>query len=257
MVTVFLWLWAMPGLSQPVVAARSAANIEVWLLTASPDDSVVRGARMGAEEVARTAALLGRQFVLHELAVTSSAEADRLAGSIAKSHGARFVLLDLNDDVACAVANAYDAGSSAVVLNARIQSRPCPARWLALRLRQDRRNALLEQSGMDAGTLRIDEWHPSLQRFGAGELNERYERRAHAAMDGDAWAGWFAIKAAAEASLRLDRVDRGAFLAPSAPAFDGHKGVALRFDASGMLEQPVYLIDLREGSAGRVIKEIS
>ena len=46
------------------------------------------------------------------------------------------------------------------------------------------------------------EWHASLERYGAGELNERYARRFGRRMSSTAWCGWAATKAVVEAALR-------------------------------------------------------
>lgn len=75
-------------------------------------------------------------------------------------------------------------------------------------------------------------WRPSLQKFGAGELNERFLRETKHPMDEAAWLGWVAVKIAAESALR------GQDLANI--RIDGHKGVPLRFDANRQLVQPVY-----------------
>ena len=85
------------------------------------------------------------------------------------------------------------------------------------------------------------EWDPALERFGAGELNERFRRRAGRPMTADAWCGWVAVKAIAEAALHARS------LAPADVAdalralrFDGHKGQPLYFDARQQLVQPTY-----------------
>jgi hypothetical protein len=60
-------------------------------------------------------------------------------------------------------------------------------------------------------------------------------------MTADAWCGWVAVKAIAEAALRARS------LAPADVAdalralrFDGHKGQPLYFDARQQLVQPTY-----------------
>ena len=77
-------------------------------------------------------------------------------------------------------------------------------------------------------------WHPSLKKFGAGELNERFLRQTKHPMDEAAWLGWIAVKIAAEAGLRGREI--------GATKIDGHKGVMLRFDSNGQLVQPLYLV---------------
>src|SRR4051794_29227539 len=41
-------------------------------------------------------------------------------------------------------------------------------------------------------------WHPSLDKFGALELNARFRKRFHTDMNSYAWAAWFAVKVAFE-----------------------------------------------------------
>jgi len=116
-----------------------------------------------------------------------------------------------------------------------------------------RRRAALERwpgKGPRAG-LRVVEWHPALVRYGALELNQRFTARFHQPMAPLAWAGWVAVKAWAELSLRAgtgDPVDRLLAL-----RFDGHKGVRLRFDPrTHELVQPLYVV----GPDGKLLGEV-
>jgi len=85
------------------------------------------------------------------------------------------------------------------------------------------------------------EWQSDLQRFGAGELNERFRRQAGRPMTADAWCGWVAMKAIAEASLHARSTAPGDVAdALRVLRFDGHKGEPLYFDDRLRLVQPVY-----------------
>jgi hypothetical protein len=225
------------------VSAAPPGLIEVWLVTAVPQGEVAIGARAGAEEMTRTATLLGRRFVLRELHAETAAGVSRAVGRVQQSQQVGFAILDIDENAACDLARRLAAAGQVVLLNARVMARSCDAPLLQLRLPEAARQRLLSTVGAPGG--RLDEWHSSLVRFGAGELNERYQKRTRLAMTGDAWAGWFATKVAAETLLRLDSPDHDVMVSDSTPAFDGHKGVALRFDASGVLRQPVYLIEKR------------
>jgi ABC-type branched-subunit amino acid transport system substrate-binding protein len=102
-------------------------------------------------------------------------------------------------------------------------------------------------------------WHPSLERFGAAQLNDRFRARFGAPMDGAAWAGWMAVKVLWEASLRA-RTTEGAgiraYLARESTQFDGHKGWPLSFRAwDRQLRQPLYLVAPAEGGT-RVVAEV-
>jgi hypothetical protein len=72
-------------------------------------------------------------------------------------------------------------------------------------------------------------------------------------MDGNAWAGWAAVKIAAEAALRTgsnDPVKLLGFLESPTSQFDGHKGWPLTFRiADHQLRQPLYVVS-RDTSAG-------
>jgi hypothetical protein len=84
------------------------------------------------------------------------------------------------------------------------------------------------------------EWHHALKRYGALELNERYRRAYDEPMSAAAWAGWFAVKCAAEAAFRSS--PQGIAESLRTLHVDGHKGVALRFLADRTLDQPLYLV---------------
>ena len=241
--TIVFLLWASSLGSGPVAEAPAARQAVVWLLTDAEDGAIARGAAMGAEEMMRTTTLLGARFVLHRVAATS-------ANVSLDLRAPAFIVLDIATSQACAVSRRFAGQQGVVVLNARVDSGGCETPPLRLRLPPHQRETLLAEAGSPGS--RVEEWHPSLQRFGAQELNERYERWAHAPMSAESWAGWFATKVAAEATLRLPRVTRQALVGPDAVTFDGHKGSPLRFDASGVLQQPVYLID----ASGKIIKEI-
>jgi hypothetical protein len=88
------------------------------------------------------------------------------------------------------------------------------------------------------------EWHPSLEKYGAEQLNERYTRRIGRPMDAAAWIAWMLVKVAVDAQLR------GVTL--PAARFDGHKGVPLIFDARRHLRQPLCVVDGRGALLGVV-----
>jgi YVTN family beta-propeller protein len=99
-------------------------------------------------------------------------------------------------------------------------------------------------------------WHPGLTRYGAAELNERFERRFGRSLDGRGWASWMAVKLLWEAAFRTGSTDAerlAAYLSGEA-RFDGHKGEPLSFGTrDGQLQQPVYLLrpgDPRPGDGG-------
>jgi hypothetical protein len=85
-------------------------------------------------------------------------------------------------------------------------------------------------------------WHPSLSRYGASELNERFERKYTSPMTEAAYLGWIAVKAIVEAELRR-KPDEEFCKTLAGLRFDGHKGRPLFFDASTRtLSQPSYVV---------------
>jgi ABC transporter substrate binding protein (PQQ-dependent alcohol dehydrogenase system) len=95
-------------------------------------------------------------------------------------------------------------------------------------------------------------WSPALERFGASQLNDRYRTMFKSEMDGGGWAGWMAVKTAAEAALRARSTDPRkmlVYLEANSTAFDGHKGWPLTFRrADHQLRQPLYIVVTSTGS---------
>jgi len=79
------------------------------------------------------------------------------------------------------------------------------------------------------------EWHARLEKYGAEQLNDRFTRKTGERMDAAAWIGWMLVKVAVDAELRD--------VALAAGRFDGHKGVALSFDAQRRMQQPMCIVD--------------
>ena len=88
------------------------------------------------------------------------------------------------------------------------------------------------------------EWHASLEKYGAEQLNERFTRKTGEPMDAAAWIAWMLVRVVVDAELR------GVALA--AGRFDGHKGVALSFDAQRRMQQPMCIVDSTGGLLGVV-----
>jgi hypothetical protein len=91
----------------------------------------------------------------------------------------------------------------------------------------------------------VAEWHASLVKFGASDLNERFTRAFHAPMTPRAWCAWVAVKAVGEAALR-GGPGADACRALAALRFDGHKGMPLSFQ-DGELVQPLCLVVREHG----------
>ena len=243
MLALFLCAWAL-GSDAAVREGPRTRDAVVWLVAADEHGSVASGARMGAEEMTRTASLLGAKFVLHVIS------GDSVKTRLTVDPPA-FVVTDLDGPQACQIATRFRNTPAVIVMNTGLTNAQCDTPMLWLRVPDPQRDRALGAAGIPEGS-RVEEWHAGLQRFGAQELNERYERWAHEPMSAGAWIGWIAIKIAAEASLRLPTVSRAALVGARAPTFDGHKGVPLRFDRSGVLQQPACVVD----RSGGLIKEV-
>jgi hypothetical protein len=88
---------------------------------------------------------------------------------------------------------------------------------------------------------RVVEWHPSLARYGAKDLNDRYRKQTGEPMNAEAWRAWFAVKALVDSALRAAEADRCRALGRA--RFDGHKGRPLLFDPdTRVLRQPLYIV---------------
>lgn len=123
---------------------------------------------------------------------------------------------------------------------------PRPPRPLIFRVASSprrRQEALARQTRRD---VRVVDWHPDLERFGAEQVNERFRRRFGRPMDEGAWHGWMAVKIAVELALQIPPgASRTLLSALRTSVFDGHKGAQLRFGEDHYLDQPVYLVDSR------------
>jgi hypothetical protein len=148
-----------------------------------------RGVRLGAQEAERLATLLGHRF-------------------------------DLRHDGTGIAVVARQSRRSAIPLVAMtgVSEAPCVFVTASMETERAEARARLAKEVVD--------WHPGFRRYGASELNERFEKAFGVPMTADAWHGWVAIKAVTEAAIRGD--DLCTELARL--RFDGHKGRALTFD---------------------------
>jgi ABC-type branched-subunit amino acid transport system substrate-binding protein len=230
--------------------------------------SVARGVRLGAAESKQTAALFGDDVELYEaegsgaaalaaaekllsarqvqvLIGVSAADADVLS-RFAESHRILFLNAASRSQALRAACRRYTfhvEATDAMYMNAATAAQQWPVSMSA------GASAQTAGSGRDSVTL----WGPSLQRFGASQLNDRYRDRYQLGMDGFAWAGWAAIKIATEGALRTRSTSPAklvAYLESPATQFDGHKGWSLTFRlADHQLRQPLYIARL-QGAGG-------
>ena len=236
-------------------APRRAATLRIGLVAPPAGaESAARGVTLGVEEAARTGELFGQAVELR----TGTAEELLGGGGVAALVGGW-------DEAGCRELGARAASAGALFLNVG-----CTAD--ALRGAECRRGTFhveasdaMRRDALAAATVGADApsaviWHPSLERFGAAQLNQRFRARFAAEMDGPAWAGWMAVKALWDASLRARTVEPAglrAHLEGAATRLDGHKGWPLSFrPADRQLRQPLYLVADAPGGTMRVVGEV-
>ena len=257
----------------PLLAASAAAQqpitLRVGLVTrVSPSPtavSVTRGVQLGAAEAKQTATLFGGDVMLFEeradpnpesaaarllaqrkvqVLIGSSAEDADALSRFAEKHGVIFFNTSSRVPAARTACDRYtfhiEASDSMYA------------------------NAAQRGGGRHAGaTVATLLWAGSLEKYGASQINERFRSKYHSAMDGSAWAGWVAVKIAAEAALRARSAQPTALLAYlEAPytSFDGHKGWPLSFRPTDhQLRQPLYVAvtSAKPGEAARDIPPLS
>ena len=220
----------------PCALARGTESVEVRVGYLGPRETPAeRGVQLGIEEANVQGRFTGRSFrlqLLSELGEVSPAFAAVVAAVPAE------VLVEA-------------AGRGVAVLNIaaaddalRSACHPDLLHVLpSLRMQSDARAQWREKRPTSAAS--AETWHRDFVRFAARDLNKRYSRRFDERMDGSAWAGWAAVKAVAET------VTRGGEGGAASVArylrtqleFDGQKGVALSFRATGQLRQPLLLVE--------------
>jgi len=88
-------------------------------------------------------------------------------------------------------------------------------------------------------------WHWTFERFGAPQLNQRFERRMGRRMQPEDWAAWAAVQSVVEAVTRTGSTDIAAlraYMESDDFALDLYKGTAGSFRPwSGQLRQPILL----------------
>jgi ABC transporter substrate binding protein (PQQ-dependent alcohol dehydrogenase system) len=88
-------------------------------------------------------------------------------------------------------------------------------------------------------------WHWTWERYGAPQLNQRFDRRAKRRMQGSDWAAWAAVKAIVEAAARTRSSDAEVvtkYLRSGKLTLDAYKGTPASFRRwNNQLRQPILL----------------
>jgi hypothetical protein len=243
--------WRMSGW---LAAAPAPLRIGVLSSSAPSDATTARtlGIQLGVDEARHAAALFGGSLEL--VPVTSSTLAERELSAVVGG-----------DDLESCVTliHAVDAAGIAFMnvgcANEMLRGADCRATTFHVIPSDSMYRDALKQSQAPAGST-ATAWDPSLTRFGADTLNERFRAQFKRTMTADAWLGWLAVKILWESSLRARSTDARMlmhYMARDGVQFDGHKGRPLSFRAwDHQLRQPVYVVEASAAAPARPIREM-
>ena len=202
------------------------------------------GVTMGVEEAARSSGLFGGDVRLERIA-THEQLVPRLARTAAPMELVAVIGGEGFDEclaLASSAARAQALYVNTLCTSDDLRGRSCDRHMFHVAPSE---RMLADARAMSRGSASVTTWDASLQSFGADTLNQRFRARFDRPMDGDAWAGWFAVKALAEGTLRASGGSTAgliAFFESERGAIDGHKGRPLSFRPwDHQLRQPLYL----------------
>lgn len=218
----------------------------------SPDkQSALRGAMLGAQETSRTAELLDQH--LDVIIDTASGEASiRQAARRLVETDSVFAIAGGFDPAVCETLQDVAASHNVLFFNIGcanddLRGQGCHRHTFHIASSETMRQHARSE---DAPAVL---WHPSLFRYGASQLNERFEESVGGAMDGPAWSSWMALKILWESVQRTQTTDARQlirYLESEDARFDGHKGRSLTFRPwNHQLRQPMYRLQTAEGSS--------
>ncbi|MFL5557845.1 MAG: ABC transporter substrate-binding protein [Gemmatimonadaceae bacterium] len=248
------------GVTLPSQAQQPATHnsLRIGLLTNRSanraTESAIRGVRLGAAEARQTSQLFGSDVELFE--AVGGTDATAAVQRLLSERGIQ-VLIGVSAQDLDALSRFAEA-NHVLLLNVASRSPALRAACRRYTFHIEASDAMYANAArtltrssvfaaLSATPVRPDSvvlWAAGLQRYGASQINDRYRSRYHVLMDGAAWAGWIAVKIAAEASLRARSTEPAkllAYLESSTTQFDGHKGWPLTFRlADHQLRQPLY-----------------
>ncbi|MBA3232047.1 MAG: hypothetical protein H0T05_04445 [Acidobacteria bacterium] len=221
------WMLATPLAAALPARAVSAPDGLRLLVHGKLPEAAAQGLQFGVAEASVTSTLMRRELQLG----TSAAG---ITGAIG--------VISVEPPSPGAVPSA-----TPIVLLRDVPGFPDPGCTFRAGLTETERTAALERWRLEspaagkAADPRVVAWHPSLFRYGAAELNDRYRKQTGGPMTSEAWLAWFAVKALVDSALRAPDAPRCQALAGT--RFDGHKGRPLVFDpTTRVLRQPLYIV---------------
>ena len=239
----------------PILRVGLVSSSNPAVITAS---SIERGVRLGASEAKQTANLFGGDVLLFE--AIGGGDPVRAAQKLLSERKVEIVLGSLAQDADALSRFAESHRLIFVNVASRTSSLRASCHRYTFHVEaSDSMYAIAarragRQSTFTGNTLVL--WAPTLERYGASQINDRYRARYRLPMDAGAWAGWVAVKIAAEAALRARSSRADAiltYLESPAVNFDGHKGWPLSFRlVDHQLRQPLYVVSPPTAVGARV-----
>jgi len=250
----------MSALVTAVLSAQTAPTLRVGLVTRgnSLAASIARGARLGAAEAKQTASLFGGDVVLFE--EPAAGDPARAAEKLLANRKVQILIGSGTEDAPAL--SRFAESHRLIFLNvaSRAPSLRSACRRYTFHVEAGDSMYAIAAKRVGPAPATTVLWAPTLERYGASQINDRYRARYDAGMDGGAWAGWLAMKIASEAALRVRSVNPTAilsYLESPKTNFDGHKGWPLSFRQSDhQLRQPLYVLSTASPGARRGVRDV-
>ena len=211
-------------------------SLTLGILSNAPATGFDDGVRMGLSEASRAALLFARKPIIparaRDATALIKAGASVIIGSLAAEDTVRIARLCRSRRI--------------VYLNCGSRSNELRAECNEFLFHIEASESMYANAASKMPGWTIKLWDPSLEKYGAAQLNDRFRATFNRPMDAAAWCGWLAAKVVWESLVRMK--GSGAIgirdhLLLDTAQFDGHKGAPLSFRRSDhQLRQPLYAI---------------
>jgi hypothetical protein len=220
----------------------AAQAIEVHLsYIGSTTNTAFLGVSQGLREANLMGKFLGQSYILHEHPATATAQAGA-------SNPSSAILAAVDAETLKQLSTLYP---KIPIFNLTLEDDALRARCLpnvlhvipSQRMRQE---AMAQWRKLyPEAHVTAQAWHPELEKYAAKQLNRRYRQAQDRPMDDRAWAGWAALKMLADSVARIQNAEPAKLLdyLKTKLAFDGQKGVTMKFRATGQLSQTLLIIE--------------